>query len=129
MQKKAMNATFCLLPMSCNRRIEIGSRAGGGIARQYSMCGIASLRVNPERPIGIPIATPAMTASAKPSPIRSRLGTTWVVNSEKSHMSLNSTRIVDSRGKWSLSACTVHSCHAARIASGTSTSAPIATPL
>ena len=129
MQKKAMKATFCLLPMSCSRTIEIGSRAGGGIARQYSMCGIASLRVNPESPIGIPIATPAMTAIAKPSPIRSRLGTTWVVNSEKSHMSLNSTRIVDSRGKWSLSACTVHSCQAARIASGTSTSAPIATPL
>ena len=76
MQKKAMNATFCLLPMSCSRTIEIGSSAGGGIARQYSMCGIASLRVNPESPIGIPIAIPATTAIAKPSPIRTRLGTT-----------------------------------------------------
>ena len=129
MQKKAMNATFCLLPMSCSRTIEIGSSAGGGIARQYSMCGIASLRVHCESPIGIPIATPATTAIPKPSPIRTRLGTTCVVNCENSHMSWNSTRIVDSRGKLGLSACTVHSCQAARIASGTRISAPIATAL
>ena len=67
MQKKAMKATFCLLPMACSRTIEIGSSAGGGIARQYSMCGIASLRVQRESPIGIPSATPTTTAIAKPS--------------------------------------------------------------
>ena len=129
MQKKAMNATFCLLPMSFSRTIEIGSSAGGGIARQYSMCGIASLRVQRESPIGIPSATPATTAIPNPRPIRTRLGTTWVVNCENSHMSWNSTRIVDSLGKLGLSAWTVHSCQTTRIASGTSTSAPIATPL
>ena len=56
-----------------------------------------------------------------------RLGTTCVVNCEKSHMSRNSTRIVDSRGKIGrCPRCTVHTCQAARIASGTAISAPIA---
>ncbi len=44
MQKNAMNAIFCVLPIEWSRRIEIGRRAGGGIARQYSMCGIAQRR-------------------------------------------------------------------------------------
>ena len=93
------------------------------------MCGIASLRVHVESPIGIPSATPTTTAIPKPSPIRMRLGTTCVVNCENSHMSRNSTRIVDSLGKLSLPAWTVHSCQAARMTSGTSTSAPIAAAL
>ena len=54
--------------------IEIGSSAGGGIARQYSMCGIAALRPIRERPSGMPIATPRTTAIANPSTMRSRLG-------------------------------------------------------
>src|SRR4051812_29150347 len=44
MQKNAMNAIFWRLPIEWTRRIEIGSSAGGGIARQYSMCGIAHSR-------------------------------------------------------------------------------------
>ena len=78
------------------------------------------LRAQRESPIGIPSATPATTAIPKPRPIRTRLGTTCVVNCENSHMSWNSTRIVDSRGKLGLSACTVQACQATRIASGTS---------
>ena len=87
-QKNAMNETFCRLPIECSRTIEIGSSAGGGIARQYSMCGIASMRAQRERPSGIPSATPTTTAIPKPSRIRSRLGTTCVSNCEKSHRSL-----------------------------------------
>ncbi len=34
MQKNAMNETFCRLPIEWSRTIEIGSSAGGGIARQ-----------------------------------------------------------------------------------------------
>ena len=36
-QKKAINVTFWRFPIECSRMIEIGSRAGGGIERQYSM--------------------------------------------------------------------------------------------
>ena len=42
-QKKAMKEIFCAFAdRAAARTIEIGSSAGGGIARQYSMCGIAS---------------------------------------------------------------------------------------
>ena len=50
MQKNAMNATFCRLPIECSRMIEIGSSAGGGIARQYSTCGIANFRAQTREP-------------------------------------------------------------------------------
>ena len=73
----------------------------------------------------MPSPTPRTTAIPKPSRIRSRLGTTCVPNSEKSHRSWNWTRIVESRGNFGSSACTVHSCQAARIAIGTAISAPI----
>ena len=122
-QKKAMNETFWTFPIECSSTIEIGSRAGGGIARHHSMWGIAHTRAQRDSPSGIPIATPTTTAIPKPSAIRSRLGTTWVPNSAKSHISRNSTRIVESRGNCGFSARTVQSCHAARIASGTAISA------
>ncbi len=93
-----MNTTFCLLPMSLSRRIEIGRSAGGGIARQYSMCGIARLRVHRDSPSGTPSATPTTTAIPNPRPIRSRLGTTCDVNCEKSQSSWNSMRMVVSLG-------------------------------
>ena len=109
-QKNAMKATFCTLPIECSRMIEIGSSAGGGIARQYSMCGIASDAVpSRERPSGMPSAMPSDDARCRSrAPMRSRLGTTCSSNCENSQMSWNSTRIVDSRGKNCESACTVH---------------------
>src|SRR5215212_1812354 len=48
-QKNAMNEIFCLLPIEWSSTIEIGSSAGGGIARQYSMCGIDQRRAQRER--------------------------------------------------------------------------------
>ena len=57
-QKKAMNETFWTLPIECRSTTEIGSSAGGGIARQNSMCGIAASRPQRERPSGIPSAMP-----------------------------------------------------------------------
>ena len=125
MQKKAMNVTFWRFPIECSRMIEIGSRAGGGIARQYSMCGIANLRDHADSPSGMPSATPSTTAIAKPSKMRSRLGTTSARNCAKSQRSWNSRRIVDGGGKYWLSAEAAHGCHAARIAIGTAISAPI----
>ena len=80
--------------------IEIGSSAGGGIARQYSMCGIAALRPIRESPRGMPIATPRMTAIEKPRAMRSRLGTTCVPNSEKKKSFCVSCRIVVGRGNF-----------------------------
>ena len=84
MQKNAMNAIFCRFAIECTRMTEIGSSAGGGIARQYSMCGIATRYARRERPSGMPRTTPTTTAIAKPAPIRSRLGTTCSPNWEKS---------------------------------------------
>ena len=107
MQKNAMNEIFCRLPIECSRMIEIGSSAGGGIARQYSICGIAALRPIRERPSGMPIATPRMTAIAKPRPIRSRLGRTCVSNWEKKNSLRTSTMIVVGRGNFGSSRCTV----------------------
>ena len=43
---------------------EIGSRAGGGIARQYSMCGIVHTLAHRDSPIGTPSAIPRTTAIA-----------------------------------------------------------------
>src|SRR5436190_1051285 len=88
---------------------EIGSSAGGGIARHHSMCGIHQIRAHRERPSGSPIATPATTAIANPAVTRTRLGTTCVPNCEKSQRSWNSPRIVDSFGNLGLSAEAVHS--------------------
>ena len=64
-----------------------------------------------ESPIGIPSATPSDDRDPE-AERRSGRGSARraVVNCENSHMSWNSTRIVDSRGKLGLSACTVHSC-------------------
>ena len=103
--------------------IEIGSSAGGGIERQYSMCGIDSLRRTGESPIGTPSATPAITPIVKPRPRRSRLGTTFVPNCEKSHMCWKSTRIVESRGNLIECALAVQSCHPRSSSSGTAISA------
>ena len=107
MQKNAMNETFWRLPIECSRRIEIGSSAGGGIARQYSMCGIAALRPRRESPSGMPSATPRMTAIENPSAIRSRLGTMCVSNWENSQSLRNSTMIVVGRGNFGSSRSTV----------------------
>jgi hypothetical protein len=125
-QKNAMNATFCTSPIECSKRTEIGSSAGGGMLRQNSMCGIASRRPHRESPSGMPSAIPSTAAIPKPSRMRTRLGTTCSWNCEKSHMSLNSTRIVESRGKYCESACTVHACQRKRIATGTAISAATA---
>ena len=100
MQKNAMKATFCVLPIECRSTIEIGRSAGGGIARPTSMCGIAAIRAHLESPIGMPRPTPTTTPIPKPSAIRSRLGTTCVPNSENSQRCWNSTRIVESRGNF-----------------------------
>ena len=118
-----MNDTFWRFPIDLRSTIEIGNSAGGGIARQYSMCGIVHARAQTERPIGIPSAMPTTVAIPKPSAIRSRLGTTFVPNWEKSHICWNSTRIVDGLGNFGEWAVAVQSCHAARIASGTAISA------
>ena len=58
-QKKAISDTFWRFPIEWRSTIEIGSNAGGGIARQYSMCGIAQRRAQRERPSGMPSTTPA----------------------------------------------------------------------
>ena len=89
-QKNAMKGTFWRLPIECSRTIEIGNSAGGGIARQYSTCGIANRRDQRERPSGMPTTTPRTAPIPKPSRIRSMLGTTCVSNCEKSHRSWNS---------------------------------------
>ena len=128
-QKNAMSATFWTSPIEWSRTIEIGRSAGGGIARQYSTCGIANARVQRESPSGMPRPTPRIVAIPNPSRIRLRLGTTCVPKSAKSHRSLNSTRMVESLGKFGSSACTVQSCHATRIAIGTAISAPILSAL
>ena len=111
-QKKAMNEIFWRSPIEWSRRIEIGSRAGGGMARHHSMCGIASIRPQRERPSGIP-----MDQAEEHRHARSRLRSVQArddvrANCEKSHMSRNSTRIVESRGKRGSSAWTVHACQA-----------------
>ena len=82
-------------------------------------------RVQRDMPSGTPMPTPTTVAMANPRTIRLRLGTTCVPNSEKSQSFWNSTRIVESRGKFGSAACTVQSCHAARIAIGTAISAAI----
>jgi hypothetical protein len=105
---------------------EIGSNAGGGIARHHSMCGIAAIRAQRESPSAIPRPMPSTTAIPNPAPIRSRLGTTWSSNCENSQSSRNSTRIVERRGNFGSAAWTVHHCQTARIASGTAISAAIA---
>ena len=79
-QKNAMNATFCRLPIECTRMIEIGSSAGGGIARQNSICGIVHSRAQRDSPIGMPRPMPTITAIRRPRPMRSRLGTTCSPN-------------------------------------------------
>ena len=120
-----MSDTFWRFPIECSRITEIGSSAGGGIARQYSMWGIANLCDQADRPSGIPSTIPKADPSPKPSRIRSRLGTTWVPNSEKSQRSWNSAKIVSGGGKYRLSADAAHTCQAAMIASGTAISATI----
>ena len=74
----------------------------------------------------MPSATPTTTAIAE-AERRSARGSARRAspNWEKSHRSWNSTRIVDSRGNFGESACTVQSCQATRIATGTAISAPI----
>ncbi len=126
-QKKAMKPTFCMLPIECSRMIEIGSSAGGGMVRQYSMCGIASDASPPreaERDADRDAERRRRSRSRAGS--RTRLGTTCSVNWEKSQMFWNSTRIVESRGKNCESARTVQTCQATSIAIGTAISAPIA---
>ena len=66
---------------------------------------------------------PTTVAMPKPTAIRSRLGTTFVPNWEKSQRCWNSTRMVDGLGNLGEWALAVHACHAARIASGTAISA------
>ena len=121
-----MNEIFCRSPIEWRSRIEIGSSAGGGMARHHSMWGIASSRPQRDSPSGMPMISPMITASVNPAPMRIRLGTTWRWNCEKSHISLNWTRIVDSRGNSGSLAWTVHACQAARISNGTAISAAIA---
>ena len=119
-----MKATFCVFPIECNSTIEIGSSAGGGIARQTSMCGIAAFRAQSDRPSGTPRPIPSSTAIEKPSPIRSRLGTTCLSKSAKSHSFRNSTAIVVGRGNFTECAFAAQSCQPATIAIGTPISAP-----
>ena len=102
-QKNAMNETFWRFPIECRRITEIGNSAGGGIARQYSTCGIANRLDQSERPIGIPSTIPIAEPIAKPSRIRIKLGT-MSRNCENSHRSWNWARIVDGGGQNRLSA-------------------------
>src|SRR5512133_3077432 len=125
-QKKAMKAIFCRFSIEWRRTMEIGRSAGGGIARHHSMCGIAMMRPHLDSPSGIPRRIPRTRAIPKPAAILVRLGTTCSSNCEKSHIWRNSTRIVESRGNFGSWACTVHACHARRIATGTAISAAIA---
>jgi hypothetical protein len=125
-QKNAMKATFCRFWIEWSRMIEIGSSAGGGIARQYSMCGVAIRRRIVDMPRSTPSATPTTVAIANPAPMRSRLGTRSDPTCAKSHSFLKSTRIVESRGNLNECACTVYSCQPARRSTGTRISSPTA---
>ena len=108
MQKNAMNETFWRFPIECRRITEIGKSAGGGIARQYSTCGIANRLAQSERPIGMPSTTPIAEPIAKPSRIRIKLGTMSERNCANSHRSWNWARIVDGGGQNRLSAERAH---------------------
>ena len=123
MQKNAMNETFCRFPIEWSRSTEIGRSAGGGIARQYSMCGIANFRAHSDIPSGTPIATPIAEPIPNPSRMRIRLGTTSLRNCSKTQRSLNSCTIFDGGGQNWLSAERAHSSQITTIAIGTAISA------
>ena len=99
MQKKAMNVIFCRFPIEWSRMTEIGSRAGGGIALQYSTWGIANFRAQSESPSGRPTATPTAEPMANPNRMRIRLGITSERNCAKSQRSRNSCAIVEGGGQ------------------------------
>ena len=89
------------------------------------MCGIAALRAQGKSPSGTPRATPSTTAIEKPSPMRSRLGTTCLSKSAKSQSLRNSTAIVVGRGNFTECALAAQSCQPATIAIGTPISAAV----
>src|SRR6476659_9320133 len=125
MQKNAMKDTLWRFPIECRRMTEIGSNAGGGIARQYSTCGMANFRAQSDRPSGTPRAIPTADPIPKPSRIRIRLGTTSERNWAKSHRSRNWLRIVDGGGQNRLSADRAQASQASTRATGTAISAAI----
>ena len=124
MQKNAMKLTFWRLPIECSRMTEIGSSAGGGIARQYSMCGIANRRDQSERPSGMPMTMPRDGADPEaeqdPHDARHHVGAELLEEPEL----LELAAIVVGGGKYRLSALAAHSCQATTIATGTAISAP-----
>ena len=73
--------------------------ATAGIERRKSIVGAVALRASGVIPRSTPIETPRMTAIAKPSTKRFRLGTRSVPKRSKIQVSLNTCTISRSGGK------------------------------
>ena len=105
---------------------EIGSSAGGGIARQYSMCGIANRRDQADRPSGMPSTIPSDDADreAEQDPLEARHDMRAELREEPEILELGEDR----RRRREVPGCppdAAHSCQAATIATGTAISATI----